>query len=484
MTKQQETESHCTKLAAIVLLAGLCWFVPPPTGLGVAAWHSAVIFISTIAAIVAKILPLGAIGFISLTVFAITNAPGAPSSTAAVQIALGEMSNPLIWLVIAAFLIARGFIKTGLGRRIALLLVSVLGKHVLGMGYGLALADLILAPAMPSMTARCGGVIYPIANSLARNFDSRAEDDSRGKIGTFLVACIGNVNDITSTLFITSYVGNILVVKLAKNAGVEIEWMTWFIAMLAPCLASLIVVPPLIYWLTDPEIKSTPDAPQIARAELAKMGRLSCDEWLMLATFALLLGMWVFSKQIDISDTLASFIGLSLLLLCGVLSWEDVKNEKGAWDTLIWFSALLMMANVLKELGFTAWVGQQIGDSIGSWLAGTHWFYILLALNLTYFYIHYIFASGTAHVAALYAVFLTIGVQLSVPAMPMALMLAASSSLFCSLTQYAAVRGAILFGSGFVPVGPWWRTGFVVSLVNLFIFFTVGLLWWKALGLY
>ena len=471
-------------LIVITLCVAALWQLTPPEGLSAPAWHSAIIFVGTIAAIVANVLPIGAVGIIGITVFALTFAAGDTKASGAITTALSDLNSSLIWLIVVAFMIARGFIKTGLGRRIALQMIRLLGKRTLGLAYGLAFADLVLSPAMPSNTARCGGVIYPIADSLARSFHSRPDDESRKKIGTFLITCIGNVNDVTAALFMTGYTGNLLAVKLAANAGVTISWGGWFVAALLPCLVSLILVPLLVYWITWPEIKHTPDAPKLARDELAQMGPMARGEWLMLATVALLLVLWIFGDALRVDPTTASFVGLSVLLLSGVLTWEDVKSEKGAWDTLIWFAALLMMANQLKKLGFTSWFGTLIGDSIGHMMQGTSWVVILVLLNAAYFYTHYFFASGNAQIAALYAVFLGVGINLNIPPAPMALMLAFTSSLYCSLTQYTHARGPILFGAGYVPTGVWWRTGFIVSLFNQAVFLVIGLAWWKTLGLY
>ncbi|OSN00364.1 MULTISPECIES: DASS family sodium-coupled anion symporter [Lonsdalea] len=471
-------------LVVIVIIATFFWHLTPPTGLTPAAWHSAVIFVATIVCIVANVLPIGAIGIISITLFALTYAAGDKTPSASIQTALSDLNSSLIWLIVVAFMIARGFIKTGLGRRIALQMIRLLGKRTLGLAYGLAFADLVLSPAMPSNTARCGGVIYPIADSLARSFDSKPDDASRSKIGTFLVTCIGNVNDITAAMFMTAYTGNLLAIKLAANAGVTITWGSWFVAAVVPCLISLLIIPLCVYWLVKPEIRHTPDAPKLAVAELKKMGSMSRGEWLMAATVLILLVLWIFGDKLGVDATTASFVGLSFLLLTGVLSWDDIKSEKGAWDTLIWFAALLMMANQLKNLGFTTWFGDLIGNSIGHMMQGTSWVLVLLLLNAAYFYTHYFFASGNAQIAALYAVFLGVGINLNIPAVPMALMLAFTSSLYCSLTQYTHARGPILFGAGYVPTGVWWRTGFIISLINQAIFMSAGLMWWKVIGLY
>lgn len=266
-------------------------------------------FVATIASIVAKVLPIGAVGIIGITVFALAYAAGDKTASGAITTALSELNSSLIWLIVVAFMIARGFIKTGLGRRIALQMIRLLGKRTLGLAYGLAFADLILSPRCP-VTPRAAARDLPIADSLARSFDSHPEDESRSKIGTFLITCIGNVNDVTAALFMTGYTGNLLAVKLAANAGVTLSWGSWFIAALLPCTVSFLIVPLLVYWLTRPEIKHTPDAPDLARKELAQMGSMTRGEWLMLATVGVLLVLWIFGSSLGVDATTASFVGL------------------------------------------------------------------------------------------------------------------------------------------------------------------------------
>ena len=479
-----KSEIKWIPLFIIVAIGSIFWTMAPPEGLSLPAYRTLIIFVSTIVAIVCKVGEIGLLGIVSMTIYALTYAGGAANDADAIKDALSQTNSSLIWLVVVAFMIARGFIKTGLGRRIALLMIRTLGRKTLGLAYGLAFADLVLAPAMPSNTARCGGIIYPIADSLARNFGSYPEDESRSKVGTFLISCIGNMNDVTSALFLTAYTGNLLVVKLATDLGYAFSWGSWMMAMLLPCLVSFIIVPWVVYFVTKPEIKHTPDAPLLAVRQLAEMGKVKAGEWVMVFTVVVLLVLWIFGQQLGVNATTTAFVGLSILLLSGVLSWEDIKSEKGAWDTLIWFAALLMMATQLQKLGFTKWFGELMGASIGASLGDMNWVVLLMVINAVYFYLHYFFASGNAQIAALYTVLLGVGLSLKVPLAPLALTMAASSSLSCSLTQYTHARGPILFGAGYVPTGVWWRTGFIVSVVNQIVLFTVGLMWWKMLGLY
>ncbi|MCO6553563.1 MAG: DASS family sodium-coupled anion symporter [Gilliamella sp.] len=472
-------------LIIIVVISAIFWlFVPPLEGISQEGWQTSIIFVATIASIVAEIMPIGAVGLLAITVFAVLRPSGATTATESIKISLSELNSSLIWLIVIAFMIARGFIKTGLSKRIAYYLVKILGKNTLGLAYGLSVTDIALAPAIPSTTARAGGVIYPIAEALAINFKSNPKDESRNRIGTFLMLTISHVNDITSAMFLTAFTGNLLAAKLVTTSlGITLGWGQWFVAAIGPCLVSFVVIPLVIYFLTNPELKRTPEAPKLAAEELKKMGVITVKEIIMGVTVVLLLALWIFGKNFGIDSTTTAFIGLTILILTGVLSWDDIKGEKAAWDTLIWFAALLMMAGQVNKLGVTKWLGDTIGGAVQGHLGESSWVLVLVILCVAYVYLHYFFASGNAHIAALFPVFLSIAIALGVPTLTAIFALVICTNYFGSITQFANARNPLLFAEGFVPVKTWWKVGFICSVVNLIIVFTVGILWWKIIGL-
>jgi DASS family divalent anion:Na+ symporter len=461
--------------ALVTVLIGLViWFVPPPEGVDPKAWHLLAIFVATIVGIILKALPMGAMAIIAIALTALTR-------TLRVGDSLSGFANTTIWLIVLAFFVARGFIKTGLGRRIAYLFVALLGKRSLGLGYGLVATDLVLAPAIPSNTARAGGVVFPIMRSLAHAFQSEPDDGSARKIGSYLSKTAFQGTVITSAMFLTAMAANPLIVKFAADQGITLTWAGWAIAASVPGIVSLIVVPLVIYVLYPPEIKETPAATQLARRELQNMGPVSPHEWIMLAVFALLLVLWIFAPQLGgINATTTAMTGLLVLLVTGVLTWQDLLEEKGAWDTLVWFSALVMMATFLNKLGLIPWFSKEVGGV----LAGTYWVTAFLILTLVYFYSHYFFASQTAHISAMYAAFLAVALALGVPPLFAALVLAFSSNLFSSLTHYGTGPAPVYFGAGYVELRTWWGLGFVISLVNIVIWVGLGGIWWKVLGLW
>lgn len=464
--------------------------VPLPEGLTTQAWLMLAIFIGTIIAIIGKAMPIGAISVIAIALVAATGVTG-DTPGQAINTALSSYANPLIWLIAVAIIISRGLIKTGLGARIGYYFISILGKRTLGIGYGLALSELSIAPVTPSNTARGGGIIHPIMRSIAHSFDSHPENNTSGKIGKYLALVNYHSNPITSAMFITATAPNPLTVQLiasATGSDIQLSWLTWAIAMLLPGLAAILAMPYILYKLYPPEIKETPNATQIARQKLIQLGPLSRHEMIMLLVFLILLLFWadipalLFGYAWTLNTTTTAFIGLAMLLLSGVLTWEDVLKEKNAWDTLLWFGALIMMASQLNETGLISWFSANMEHWIRQ--MGMGWFSAAALLVLTFLYTHYFFASTTAHITAMMAAFLTVGLSLGAPAMPFVLIMAATSSIMMTLTHYATGTSPVIFGSGYLTLGEWWKAGFIMSLVNLLIWVVIGGLWWKLLGHY
>ena len=371
-------------------------------------------------------------------------------------------------------------IKTGLGRRSAYGLIKALGDSTLKLGYTIALSDLIIAPATPSNTARAGGILFPIVKSLSLAFGSEPGASSR-KVGAFLIQTAYQANTITSAMFMTAMAGNPLIALLAaKTLGINISWGLWALAASVPGLLSLLVVPYFLYKFYPPEIKHTPEAKGIAADELAKMGPMSKGEKIVAAVFGGALLLWATSQYNGIDATVVAMLAVSIMMLTKVLEWQDVLDEKGAWDTLIWMGALIGLADYLAKLGFIPWFAKAVGAGI----VGVSWMQALIVLLVIYMYAHYGFASLVAHITAMYAAFASVAVAAGAPAYLVALALAFMSNLCMSLTHYAAGPAPILFGSGYVDQPTWWKLGFMVSVINMVIWVGVGSMWWKVLGLW
>jgi DASS family divalent anion:Na+ symporter len=469
------------QLSLTAAIGCIIWFLPIPEGVMPNAWHLFAIFIATIAGIIMKAASMGTMAIIAMTMCAVTQvlAPGDPVKS--VTNALSGFGNSVIWLIGLAFFIARGFIKTGLGTRLAYYFVRRFGKSTLGLAYGLGVADLLLSPAIPSNTARAGGVIFPIMKSIAVTFGSIPEKpETHRKIGAYLTLTGYNINLVTSVIFLTATASNPMAQKFAADLGIQITWTSWLLATIVPGLICFVLMPLFLYKFYPPELKKTPGAPAEAAKRLKEMGRITGKELLMVATFIILLVLWIFGNLFSMDATTAALVGLAMLLISGVLTWDDVKSEKGAWDTIVWFSALVMMGTYLNELGFTSWFGQLVGSK----LANLNWLYAFILIVLIYSYCHYMFASATAQAAAMYNVFLSVGIAVGVPGTMLAIFLGASASLMGCLTHYGHGPAPIYFGTSYVDLKDWWKQGFFLSVLYLLVWFVIGGLWWKVLGLW
>ena len=475
-------------LVAVAITLVIWFVIPVPEGVKPNAWHMLALFIGTIAAIIGKVMPIGALSIIAITLVAITGVTNDKPS-AAIADALSGFSNSLIWLIGISIMISRGLIKTGLGARIGYYFISLFGRRTVGIGYALSISELILAPLTPSNTARGGGIMHPVMRSIANSFGSSPEQGTSGKIGRYLALVNYHTNPITSAMFITATAPNPLVVKLvaeATGAEISLSWGTWALAMLLPGLVAIALMPLVILWMYPPEIRDTEDAHTFALSRLAELGPVKTSEKILLGVFAWLLFLWagvpemIAGKAYAVDATTAAFSGLTLLLLAGVLSWEEVLAEKSAWDTITWFAALVMMATFLNKLGIIAWLSTVLQGGILQ--LGLGWMGAAALLTLVYMYAHYLFASTTAHITAMFAAFYTAGIALGAPPMAFALLLAAASSIMMTLTHYATGTSPIIFGSGYTTLGQWWLAGLVMSVVNLTVWVLVGGVWWKVLG--
>lgn len=463
------------KVAAILAVTLILFFMPVPEGVDPRGMHMAGIFVGTILGLILQPLPTASVAIIGLTAAMMTG-----TMTASKE-ALTGFGNTTIWLIVAAFFIADGFLLTGLGRRIALIFVSKLGKSSLGLSYGMALTDLVLAPATPSTTARAGGVVYPIVRSLAVvNGSEPTSTESRRRLGSYLMMSSLQVNTVTAAMFVTAMAGNPLAVKLAAENGVNLTWGNWALGAIVPGIIAIIVMPWFLSKIYPPTLKETPEAPAHAREELKTMGPMSRNEIVMLVTFLILLTLWVLGDTLNVNATAAAFLGVSILLVTKVLTWKDMAANAGAWSTLIFFSVLVAMAEHLNTLGVIGW----IGDSVSNMVGGMPWPLAFTILGLVYFYVHYLFASNTAQIVAMYSVFLAAAMAVGTPALFAALMLGFIGNLTGGLTHFASGPAGVIYGSGYVPTSEWFRVGFLASLVNVVIWGTIGVAWLRLVGLW
>jgi L-tartrate/succinate antiporter len=466
------------KMLAPVVTTLALLAIPTPEGLTDQAWQYFALFIGVIVALVLEPVPAplsGLVGVVLATVFRLVPPKAGVEVTAnsALQWGLSGFNDSTVWLIFVAFMLALGYERTGLGRRIALFLIKHLGKSTLGLGYAVALADLMLAPCIPSNTARSGGTIYPIVKNIPVIYGSTPESEPR-KIGSYLCWTALAATCVTSSMFITSLAPNLLALSIVnKVAELHISWMQWLIGFLPVGVLLFMLVPLLGYFIYPPTLKHSGDIPRWAGEELTKIGSLSRREITMalLALTALLL--WIFGEHL-MNATTAGLVVLCLMILSGVISWEDIISNKQAWSVLVWFATLVTLAGGLDKVGFLSWFAFKAARI----MSGLNPTSVVVVITVMFFVTHYFFASITAHVVALLPVFLS--TAMAIPGVPLrttALMLCFSLGIMGIITPYAAGPGPIWYGSGYVPGPTFWLLGAFFGVIFLAVLLLVGLPW-------
>jgi DASS family divalent anion:Na+ symporter len=468
------SRSRIYKLAALAgIYLVVAYGLPRPASVTPEGWRITAVFAATIAGQMLNPLPGGALVVIGLTMFVLVG--GLPMTSA-----LAGFASPSVWLVVAAILMSRVLRETGLSRRIALLFVRSFGRSSLGVSYALIMSDVTLAAGIPSITARSGSIILPVARGIAELYKS-TPGPTAALLGTFLMASIYQGSAIACAMFLTGQPSNVMAAGLAlKATGVTVTWPSWLLAGIVPGLASCLVVPYVVYRMAPPALTHTPAAPQYARDELEAMGRMSRREATGLVVYLSVILLWITSGWHRFDVTLVALAGVGVLLVSNVLTWDVALSERPAWDIFVWYGGLIRMGEILNETGVT----RAFASAVGGSLDHLPWFAALLVTLGIYFYAHYGFASITTHLLAMFSPFVIMLVGLGAPPGLAVYSLACLANLTAGLTHYGTTTAPIVYAEHYVSLKLWWRVGFVVSIVNIAIWTTIGFAWWKLVGIW
>jgi L-tartrate/succinate antiporter len=466
---------------AVALIIAL---IPVPAGLAPHAWYFFAIFAGVIVGLVVEPFPGPAISLFGVTLATVLAPwvlyspediarPGFNAVNAALTWALSGFGNSTVWLIFGAFMFALGYEKTGLGRRIALLLVRAMGRRTLTLGYAVTVADTLLAPFTPSTTARSAGTIFPVIRNLPPLYDSKPNDPSARKIGSYLMWTALAATCINSSMFLTAMAPNLLAVEIVKKtAKLDISWMDWLTAFAPVGVILLVSLPLLVYVLYPPTIKEGSEVPAWADEELRTMGGLSRREIILAVLVLLALAMWIFGGDF-VNATTAALIVVSLMVLTRIVSWDDILSNKQAWSTLVWFATLIALADGLNRTGFVHWFAQSVSAHMGGFSPTI----AMVVLVCVYFFSHYLFASITAHTTAMLPVMLAVGG--AIPGMPMlalSQMLVLSGGIMSVLTPYAGGPNPVYYGSGYLPTKDFWLLGAIFGAIFFGLWLAIGTL--------
>jgi divalent anion:Na+ symporter, DASS family len=452
------------RLGVFALVFGI-WFTPVPAGLTSPAWRLFAVFAGAIVSVL-----LGAFPLLTASILAV----GAVVLTGTVEIAkaFAGFANPSVLLVVVAFLVAQAVVKSGLGRRISLLIVSAFGRSPLGLAYSVVLTDAVIAPAFPSNTAR-GGVLFPVVLSLAQGAGSKPEDPEGRRLGGYLMFTGMASLAISSALWLTATSVNPIGAQIAAQFGVAIGFGWWLTAASVPTLAAILLLPLVVRRLFPPGVTETPDAPRAARAALATMGSMTRNELITAAAFAVMVTGWILAGVLKLNVTAVAFAGLGVLLATSVLTVDDIATQGDTLVTFLWLAVLFALSGQLNDVGFMGYVGERLASG----LEGLPWQVVYVALLVLYVVLHYLFVSQSSQVLALLAVFIAVGIKQGVPAPLLCFALLFASSYFSAITPQGGSQNIIFVASGYLTQAELYRMGLLITAFFLTVFLLLGTPW-------
>jgi L-tartrate/succinate antiporter len=453
--------------------------LPVPAGLSVDAWRYFALFTTIIIALISEPIPpaiIGMAGVIVAAVFGLVRETPAQSA----QWALSGFGNATVWLIFAGYMFTLGYTQTGLGKRIALHLVRLLGHRTLGLGYAVALADLALAPFTASATARSAGTVFPVVRQIPELYQSRPHDGTARRLGAYLLYTALATSFVTSSMFITALAPNTLAISVMRQtANVNVTWLEWFVGFAPVGIVLLLVVPWLLYIIYPPEIRTAPEAPRWAAQQLQAMGAMTRREVTLLILVLVALSLWIGAIHY-VEPAISAMLVVLLMVGFKVVSWDEVIGHAQAWNVLVWFATMVTLATGLGETKFLEWLAQAIAPS----LEGLGLTLAIVSLVGVYFFLHYFFASITAHAASMLPVF--IGIAITIPglsAKEWALLLAYPLGLMGVLTTYTAGHNPFYYGSGYITRQAFWGLGITLGVFFLIVYLAIAVPWLRYLGM-
>lgn len=474
-TNKSMNSKTLIKLAIVAIIPLLLCMMPTPAGLETNTWHIVALYIALLLGLIIKPFSEPIITLIII---------GISSVFLGTDVTYSGYGSKMVWFIASVTIVCAAFVKTGLGKRIAYNLLTRFGKTSLGLGYIMVLVDLILSPATGSNMSRAS-IDYPIFRNIAESVGSTPEENPR-KLGSYLTMLMYVVSISTAALFMTGMATNAITVSLIDQMlGIEITWMSWFKASIVPAGLVLLLGPIVVYKLYKPELKNLGDIKPLMHEGLKEMGPMKSDEKILSVLFILAVLGWMFGGKVtfvSLSMQVVAFVFLALTMLFGILDWNDVIAQKGAWNTFVWYGAFYGVASALSKAGFYQWLAGFLEGYLKlSELNGIVAMILLLLMSIA---VRYFFVSNSAYVASFYPVILALALTTDAPIMIMALLLCFFAAYGAMLTHYGNGAGIYTFATGYCTQKDFWTVGTAMVGVALAVYMFIGLPYWKLLGLW
>lgn len=402
-------------------------------------------------------------------------------TTNALTMALSGFSNTALALVGGALFIAAGMMKTGLDKRIALVVLSTIGARTSRVLAGVIIVGLILSFFVPSTTARVSCMV-PIVMGIITAFGV----DKKSKFAGVMMIAVAQADSIWNIGIKTAAAQNMIAVGfIEKQLGTTITWMDWFIAAAPYAAVMSVVVFYLLLKLMPPETEEVAGGKEAIARAMEALGPMKTDEKKLMILSLILLFFWSTEKIVhpfDTSSTTMAALALMLLPGIGIMSWKEAQ-ERIAWGTLILFGVGISLGSVLLSTKAAAWMAKFVVAGFG--LQAMPALGILAVLAAFLIIIHLGFASATALAAAMIPIIISIlqGIKtpgINIVGMTMILQYVVS---FGMILPVNAPQNMVSYGTETFEVKDFIKIGVPLTIIGYLLVLLFGATYWKWLGL-
>lgn len=468
-------------LAIIVLL-------PPQEGLSVGGQRmiGIMIFSVIVWATTAISYPVSAGVIITLMAFLMGFAPNPATgklygTAAGLAFGLNGFSSTAFCLVAAAMFLAAAMTKTGLDKRIALVILSKVGAKANRVVIGVILCGFILSFFVPSTTARVACLV-PIVLGMIKAFDVPL----KSRFAAMLMITVAQVDSVWNVGIKTAAAQNMVAVNFIKSQlGVDISWLDWFIAAAPFAFLMSVCLYKLMMYLFPPEIDEIPGGKATVKRLLEEMGPVSLNEKKLLFISISLLILWTTEQKLHPLDTsTTTMLAVTLLMLpkIGVMDWNETVHKIN-WGTVLLFGVGISLGAALLSTKAATWMANQIVTNFG--LANSSTFMVLAIMSMFLIVIHMGFASATGLAAAIIPIIISVLQSLKTPGvnivgMTMILQYVVS---FGFILPVNAPQNMIAYGTDTFEVRDFVRSGIPLTIIGFALIMLLGATYWKWLGL-
>ncbi|HWR40132.1 MAG TPA: DASS family sodium-coupled anion symporter [Patescibacteria group bacterium] len=471
-------------LVAVVLL-------PAPEGLPVAGHRMLGILVFSIIVWMTDSIsyPVSAAVILALMAFLLGISPDATEpvkvpvlgTTKGLTIALGGFSNTALALVGGALFIAAAMTRTGLDKRIALVVLSKIGAKTNRVLIGVILVGFILSFFVPSTTARVSCMV-PIVMGIITAFGVKR----KSQFAAIMMIATAQADSIWNVGIKTAAAQNMIAMGfIEKILGKYITWMDWFIAAAPFAVIMSVVLYFTLMKLMPPEMDEIPGGKETVARELAALGPMRVEEKKLMTLSVLLLFFWSTEKIVhpfDTSSTTLAAIALMLLPGIGVMTWKEAQ-ERIPWGTLVLFGVGISLGSALLSTKAAAWLAKFIVAGFG--LQTMPILGILAVLAAFLIIIHLGFASATALAAAMIPILISVLQSVKTPGvnvvgMTMILQYVVS---FGFILPVNAPQNMVAYGTDTFEVKDFIRTGIPLTVCAYLTILLLGATYWKWLGI-